>query len=73
MREKILKMLDDEHDLEPALIKLMETAKDLMLAAQFGGFTYRGHLENLQKVYDTAESILNEVRKMKKEMEEHDQ
>lgn len=68
MREKILKMLEAEHDLEAALIKLMETAKGLMPAAQFGGFTYRTYLENLQKVYDTAESILNEVREMKKEM-----
>ena len=73
MREKILKMLDAECDLEAALIKLMETAKDLMPAAQFGGFTYRTYFASLQEVYDTAESILNEVRKMKKETEEHDQ
>ncbi len=73
MREKVLELLKDEYDLEPGLIKLMETANEMLFYAQFSGFTGRRHRENLQEIYDTCESLLEEIRGIKKEMEEHDQ
>lgn len=75
MREKILKMLEGTCDLEAALLELMQTAEKLAQGCFLFGeldITQYGLYMNLKEVYDTAESILNEVREMKKEMEEHD-
>ena len=67
-REKILEMIKDADDKESALIKLMKEAEALLICMNFGGFTFRKDIENMQELYQACESLLEEARKEKQEV-----